>query len=227
MLRLRGRQMSMTVSLLTIKYSQQSPINPMQRLRQTPSQTVGPFFAYSLTARQYGYPYDSIMGHALLGPATPGQHILITGRVLDGQGAPVPDAVVELWQADAQGRYRTAPISLQDDDGTEFTGFGRVGTGTQPGAKFEFETIKPGAIAAGQAPHINVVLFMRGSLHALHTRLYFSDEAAANVQDELLNAVPAERRQTLLAHAATGFNRPCYHFDIQLQGEEETVFFQL
>ncbi|HEX8330530.1 MAG TPA: protocatechuate 3,4-dioxygenase subunit alpha [Hymenobacter sp.] len=199
----------------------------MERLRQTPSQTVGPFFAYSLTAQQYGYPYDSIVGHALLGPATPGEHILITGRVLDGQGAPVPDAVVELWQADAQGRYRTAPISPKDDDGTAFTGFGRVGTGTQPGARFQFETIKPGATGPGQAPHINVVLFMRGSLRGLHTRLYFSDEAAANAQDELLAAVPAARRATLLAQATEDFSRPSYRFDIRLQGEGETVFFDL
>lgn len=199
----------------------------MERLRQTPSQTVGPFFAYSLTARQYGYPYDSIVGHALLGPTTPGEHILISGRVLDGQGAPVPDAVVELWQADAQGRYRTAPISPKDDDGTEFTGFGRVGTGTQPGAQFQFETIKPGAPAAGQAPHINVVLFMRGSLRALHTRLYFSDEAAANAQDELLAAVPAERRATLLAQRDAGVGPARYHFDVRLQGEAETVFFDI
>lgn len=198
----------------------------MERLRQTPSQTVGPFFAYSLTAMQYGYPYDSIVGHALLGPATPGEHILITGRVLDGQGNPVPDAVVELWQADAQGHYRTAPISPQDDDGSEFTGFGRVGTGTQLGAKFQFETVKPGAPAAGQAPHINVTLFMRGSLRALHTRLYFSDDAA-NAADELLNIVPAERRATLVAQAVADLSRPGYYFDIRLQGEGETVFFDL
>ncbi|MFD1470057.1 protocatechuate 3,4-dioxygenase subunit alpha [Hymenobacter caeli] len=199
----------------------------MERLRQTPSQTVGPFFAYSLTAAQYGYPYDSIVHHALLGPATPGEHILLTGRVLDGQGTPVPDAVVELWQADAQGHYRTAPLSPKDDDGSEFTGFGRVGTGTQAGARFQFETIKPGAPAAGQAPHINVTLFMRGSLRALHTRLYFSDETAANAHDELLNAVPPERRETLLAQAVAGLSRPSYHFDIRLQGEGETVFFDL
>lgn len=199
----------------------------MERLRQTPSQTVGPFFAYSLTARQYGYPYDSIAGHALLGPTTPGEHILVSGRVLDGQGTPVPDAVVELWQADAQGHYRTAPISPKDDDGTEFTGFGRVGTGTQPGARFQFETIKPGAAGAGQAPHINVVLFMRGSLRALHTRLYFSDEAEANAQDELLNAVPAGRRATLLAQREAGEGPPRYHLDLCLQGEGETVFFAL
>lgn len=199
----------------------------MERLRQTPSQTVGPFFAYSLTAMQYGYPYDSLVHHALLGPATPGEHIYLTGRVLDGQGQPVPDAVVELWQADAQGRYRTAPISPKDDDGSEFTGFGRVGTGTQPGAVFRFETIKPGAPGPGQAPHINVTLFMRGSLHGLRTRLYFGDEPAANAQDELLRAVPPARRATLLAQRVPGPVLPTYHFDVHLQGAAETVFFAL
>ncbi len=200
--------------------------NP-DRIRQTPSQTVGPFFAYSLTAMQYGYPYDSIVNHALLGADTPGERIFITGRILDGQGNPVPDAVVELWQANAAGNYRTAPISPKDNDGTEFTGFGRVGTGTQIGAKFQFETLKPGSVANGQAPHINIVLFMRGSLRALYTRLYFSDETEANAQDELLNAVPEERRHTMIARYAEAPGGISYHLDIHLQGDQETVFFDI
>ncbi len=199
----------------------------MERLRQTPSQTVGPFFAYSLTAVQYGYPYDSIVNHALLGPDTPGERIFITGRVLDGHGNPVPDAVIELWQADAAGQYRTAPISPTDADGADFTGFGRVGTGTQPGAVFRFETIKPGSTGAGQSPHINVILFMRGSLRTLYTRLYFSDEATANSEDDLLNAIPAERRQTLIANKSNAPGGVVYHLDIQLQGDQETVFFDI
>ena len=218
----------------------------MTQLRQTPSQTVGPFFAYSLTAAQYGYPYDSLMNHALVGPETPGERIFVTGRVLDGAGVPIPDAVIELWQADATGHYRTAPISPNDGDG-EFTGFGRLGTGTQPGAVFRFETVKPGRVrsgrvrsgrvrsgrvrsgstGAGQAPHINVILFMRGSLRALYTRLYFSDETAANEQDNLLNSLPAERRNTLIAKAIQSTSGLSYHLDIQMQGENETVFFDV
>ena len=204
----------------------------MERLRLTPSQTVGPFFAYSLTAHQYGYPYDSLMNHALVGLITPDQYagaerICLTGRVMDGHGSPIPDAIVELWQADPLGQYRTVPISPKDDSGTEFTGFGRLGTGTQPGAIFQFDTLKPGLTGDYSAPHINVLLFMRGSLRSLYTRLYFSDEEAANAQDALLNAVPEDRRHTLIAHRREANGQVVYTFDIHLQGEQETVFFDL
>ncbi|MBO0951935.1 protocatechuate 3,4-dioxygenase subunit alpha [Fibrella forsythiae] len=214
----------------------------MERLRQTPSQTVGPFFAYSLTAVQYGYAYDSIANHTLIGPDTPGERIFITGRILDGQGNPVPDAIIEIWQADSEGNYRTAPISAADHDSHEFIGFGRLGTGTQPGAVFRFDTIKPGRVRSGRvrsgrvrsgsvtpgaAPHINITLFMRGSLRALYTRLYFADEAAANEQDSLLAMIPTDRRTTLIATAVQSAAGPGYHLDIHLQGDQETVFFDL
>ncbi|WP_375447612.1 protocatechuate 3,4-dioxygenase subunit alpha [uncultured Fibrella sp.] len=198
----------------------------MDRLRQTPSQTVGPFFAYSLTAMQYGYAYDSIANHTLIGPDTPGERISVTGRILDGQGAPVPDAIVEIWQADATGTYRTEPISIANHASHEFIGFGRVGTGTQPGAVFRFETIKPGSANPDVAPHINIILLMRGSLRALYTRLYFSDEAA-NKYDALLNSVSSDRRTTLIASAVPSVGGTTYHLDIHLQGEQETVFFDL
>ncbi len=205
----------------------------MERLRQTPSQTVGPFFAYSLTARQYGYPYDSLMNHDLVGSSTPDEYpgaerIAIRGRVFDGQGTPIPDALIELWQADPLGKYRTAPINPGADHGAGFTGFGRLGTGTQPGAVFQFDTLRPGSTETGSAPHINVLLFMRGSLRNLYTRLYFSDEAAANAQDALLNAVDPDRRPTLIAQRNEGSNGfAVYTFDIWMQGEQETVFFAL
>lgn len=199
----------------------------MASLRQTPSQTVGPFFAYSLTAAQYGYAYNSIANHLLVGPETPGEHITVTGRILDGNGQPVPDAIVELWQADSEGHYRTKPIDPKDKGASEFIGFGRVGTGTQAGAVFRFETIKPGAIGVDQAPHINVTIFMRGSLRALYTRLYFSDEPTANSRDALLNAIPPDRRNTLLATYSASASGSSYHLDIRLQGENETVFFDL
>lgn len=198
----------------------------MERLRQTPSQTVGPFFAYGLTAVQYGYPYDSIASNMLIGSETPGERIFITGRILDGQGQPVPDAVVEFWQADSEGNYRTAPINPNRTD-SEFIGFGRVGTGTQPGAVFRFETVKPGIIEPNSAPHINIILLMRGSLRALYTRLYFSDETAANEQDPLLNALPPDRRGTLIAHSVESAVGTGYHLEIHLQGEQETAFFDV
>ncbi len=206
----------------------------MERLRQTPSQTVGPFFAYSLTAEQYGYAYNSIMNHALVSEETPAdyanaQRIILTGRVFDGEGKSIPDAIVELWQADPLGRYRAEPIELAPNPfgGPYFTGFGRVGTGTHPTHYYTFSTLKPGVISAGSAPHINVLLFMRGSLHCLRTRVYFSDEADANAHDGLLNDVPDERRATLIAHRRDQNGQVFYDFDIHLQGETETVFFAL
>jgi protocatechuate 3,4-dioxygenase alpha subunit len=201
----------------------------MEQLRQTPSQTVGPFFAYGLTAEQYGYPYDSLMNHSLVSPDMPGERIFITGRILDGNGAYIPDALVELWQADPQGHYRTSPIehnttSLSDRG---FLGFGRMGTGTLPDGQFRFTTLKPGAIGDRSAPHINVLLLMRGSLLNLYTRLYFSDEPEANTQDALLNAVAPERRATLLAHRDEVNGETHYVFNIHMQGPDETVFFAL
>jgi protocatechuate 3,4-dioxygenase, alpha subunit len=204
----------------------------MNLLPQTPSQTVGPFFAYGLTARQYGYAYTDVLTNALLGPDAPGTRIVITGRVLDGQGNPVPDAIIELWQADTAGHYRTEPINPPGSNSTDFVGMGRVGTGTQAGAVFRFETVKPGSTeptlaGPSAAPHIHVVLLMRGSLRALHTRLYFSDETEANATDPLLNMVPAERRNTLIANRIELASGVGYQFDVQLQGEQETVFFDL
>lgn len=198
-------------------------------LRQTPSQTVGPFFAYGLTAEQYGYPYDSLMNHSLVSPHTPGERISITGRILDGNGAAITDALIELWQADPRGQYRTTPIEHNTlahvDRG--FLGFGRMGTGTLPDGQFRFTTLKPGAVGEGSAPHINVLLLMRGSLRNLYTRLYFPDEGAANAQDALLRAVPPERRATLLAHRQAVNGETHYVFDIHMQGPHETVFFAL
>ena len=201
----------------------------MEQLRRTPSQTVGPFFAYALTAEQYGYPYDSLMNHLLVSPETPGQRIIINGRILDGAGVTISDAVIEFWQADAQGHYRTAPIEENTATHTDrgFLGFGRMGTGTLPGHQFQFTTLKPGAIGEGSAPHINIMLMMRGSLRNLYTRLYFADEPEANAQDTLLNAVPAERRATLLTHRKEVNGEIQYVFDIHMQGPDETVFFEL
>src|SRR5215212_3387748 len=147
------------------------------KLRQTPSQTVGPFFAYSLTAEQYGYDYNSIVNASLVDEEVAGERIIIIGNIYDGSGNTIPDALVELLQADDNGKHRTIPVNRKNDG---FTGLGRVGTGTDANHKFRFSTIKPCATSEGQAPHINVILFMRGSLHHLYTRLYFSDEANDN-----------------------------------------------
>jgi protocatechuate 3,4-dioxygenase alpha subunit len=182
---------------------------------QTPSQTVGPFFAYGLTPRDYQYPGRQIAG-GVIGDAAGEGRILIHGRVLDGKGEAIPDALVEVWQADSAGRY----------DNANFSGFGRQGTGVDSSSRFRFETVKPGAIAAGHAPHLNLILFMRGLLTHLYTRVYFSDEAHPNANDPVLSQVPTARRRTLIAicQDQTG-GLPSYVFDIHMQGEHETVFF--
>jgi len=195
----------------------------MGKLRKTPSQTVGPFFAYSLVAEQYGYDYNSLVNNLLIEPDTAGECIFITGHIYDGNGQTIPDALIELWQADAQGNYRSSPITKKNDG---FTGFGRLGTGTDAQHRFMFTTIKPGS-SSGQAPHINVIVFMRGSLHQLYTRLYFSDEEEANSKDELLNAIPPERRKTLIAQRKENAGGVMYYFDIHMQGRNETVFFDV
>jgi protocatechuate 3,4-dioxygenase alpha subunit len=195
-----------------------------KRIRRTPSQTIGPFFAYSLAAEQYGYDYNSIINGSLLDDTVEGERIYITGNVFDGKGTTIPDALVELWQPDAKGVYRSVAVNKKNDG---FTGFGRLGTGTHATHKFSFLTIKPGAVNELQAPHINVTLFMRGSLLTLYTRLYFSDEEKANSKDELLNSIEPKRRHTLIAERKEKAGLLEYIFDIQMQGENETVFFDV
>jgi protocatechuate 3,4-dioxygenase alpha subunit len=190
----------------------------MEKHRQTPSQTVGPFFAYGLTARQYGYDFTSIVDGSVRSDHKQGERIEIAGHVFDGKGDVIPDALVELWQADDTGRYRAVPIQKDSHD---FKGFGRMGTGTEPGNRFSFATVKP-CFVNGQAPHINVILFMRGSLRHLYTRLYFPDED--NEKDPLFQIADPARRQTLVARYV-GKNE--YHFDIHMQGSNETIFFDI
>jgi protocatechuate 3,4-dioxygenase, alpha subunit len=189
-------------------------------LPPTPSQTVGPYFAYGLTARQYGYDFTQLADGRIARDTTPGERLRLSGRVLDGAGAAIDDAIVEVWQADAAGRYADAAAFA---DPAAFHGFGRCGTGTDGERRFRFETVKPGG-HDGQAPHLNVTVLMRGLLLHAFTRVYFDDEAAANAADPVLALVPAERRDTLLARRAGPGE---YRFDIVMQGDGETVFFDV
>jgi protocatechuate 3,4-dioxygenase, alpha subunit len=195
----------------------------MEKLRQTPSQTIGPFFAYGLTAEQYGYDYNSIVTGSLIGNAVGGERIQIVGNVYDGNGDPVSDAMLELWQPDAKGEF--TKIIKRENEG--FRGFGRLGTGADLNSEFRFITIKPGTVSPGQAPHIHVILFMRGSLRQLYTRFYFSDETEANAKDELLLSLPEERKSTLIARLNNKPGGIEYLFDIRMQGNKETIFFDV
>ena len=174
----------------------------------TPSQTVGPFLSLGLT-----WP----TGHLVVPEDAPGA-IRISGTVTDGAGAIVGDAIVETWQADADGRF-DHPDDPRGASGSGFTGFGRCATDEE--GRFRIVTVKPGALGDGQAPHIDVSLFARGLLDRVVTRIYFPDEEAANAADPLLSSLPPERAATLVAaDAGPGELR----FDIRLQGEGETVF---
>ena len=172
--------------------------------------------------------YEEATRNILTQPDTEGAHIRIEGRVLDGDGAPVPDALVEIWQANAHGRYNHPTDQSSAPLDPQFTGFGRAGTDEH--GHYWFETIKPGRVAFNdqiqQAPHICVTVFARGLLNHLFTRLYFADEPT-NAGDVALQCVPEERRATLLAKRTSEREAVVYHFDIVLQGANETAFFNL
>lgn len=189
----------------------------------TPSQTVGPFF------------HDALLNEELT-RLVPEEHvgaIRIRGRVFDGAGDPVPDAMIEVWQADSEGRYYHAADTREGVRDRDFTGFGRCGT-DEIGA-FEFVTVKPGPVpgpvpgpeGSRQAPHILVSVFARGLLRRLASRIYFPDEEEANFADPVLLSVEEQRRQTLIATDGEAGLR----FDVRLQdgpaGEPETVFFDV
>jgi len=186
----------------------------------TPSQTVGPYFAYGLTPLDR-YEWNDAFSNNLVTPDAVGTRIRVEGRVVDGDGEAIPDAMIEIWQADGQGRF-----IVPDEDGvkpnTAFRGFGRCPTDSN--GYFAFDTVKPGAIAGPdgkmQAPHLLVAYFSRGLLTHLFTRIYFSDEAA-NASDPILSLVPIERRDTLIAKKVGDI----YRYDFYMQGDKETVFF--
>lgn len=200
----------------------------------TPSQTVGPYFAYGLTPNNRcqwdpngHYGWKNTVDGNLITPDATGEKIRIEGVVLDGDGAPIPDAMIEIWQADAQGRY-ASPQDTRARPNSQFKGFGRSATDKE--GVYAFDTIKPGVVPGlsgkPQAPHIVVAIFSRGMLRQVYTRLYFADEAA-NASDPILTMVPADRRGTLLAHKQPGAEPALYRFDIRVQGGNETVFFDI
>jgi protocatechuate 3,4-dioxygenase alpha subunit len=193
----------------------------MNTLPLTASQTVGPFFAPGLLRAD-------AQCNVLVAPTTADVRIRIEGRALDGDGLPLPDALVEIWQANAAGRYNHPADERDLPLDPQFTGFGR--SGTDADGRYWFETIKPGRVPFDdqrlQAPHICVAVFARGLLNHAYTRLYFADDPATDT-DPVIQLVPVARRATLLAQPTSTNGRQVYHFDIVLQGMDETVFFNL
>lgn len=202
---------------------------PLHYLKETASQTAGPFVHIGLAPEVAGVAiFDRPLGATIAAEGVSGERIAIEGTIYDGNGAPVRDAIVESWQADASGNF----AHPDGGGGTEpgFRGWGRVAADLSTGL-FRFETVKPGPVDAGNgstmAPHVLLWIVARGINLGLLTRLYFADEEAANAADPVLARVDPARRETLLAHHVPGSAPSLYRFDVRLQGEGETVFFDV
>ena len=195
-------------------------------LKELPAQTAGPFLHIGLSPNFCGetgiYPND--LGAVMVNSHTKGERIAITGRVLDGHGEPLKDVIIEIWQADAAGLCNS-PSERRGMADPDFTGWGRQ-PGDMTDGTYSFHTIKPGRVpwpdGRLQAPHVSFLIMARGISVPLNTRMYFADEAAANAQDPVL-AMAGDRANTLIARRSGD----TYAFDIRLQGEGETVFFDI
>ena len=197
-------------------------------LKETPSQTAGPYVHIGLTPNfcDISGVYEGDLGTAMINDKTTGERITVTGRIFDGAGALVRDAVIEIWQADAAGLYNS-PSEMRGTADTNFTGWGRCPTRAEDGV-YSFETIKPGKVpfkdGRKQAPHITFWFVARGINLGLHTRMYFPEESEANNTDPLLLRIEHRDRVATLIAARDGST---YTFDIRLQGENETVFLDI
>ena len=199
-------------------------------LRETASQTAGPYVHIGLAPGAAGFDiYENELGHDIAGPNAEGERIRVEGRVIDGMGAPIKDVLIEVWQANAEGHYAHPEGGGPVEEG--FRGWGRVISDFETG-EWQLETVKPGATrgrnVGTQAPHLNLWIVARGINIGLNTRMYFDDEVEANAADPVLNLIEWEhRRATLIATRSEQGGRPRYRFDIRLQGEDETVFFDV
>ena len=195
----------------------------LTHFNETASQTGGPYVHIGLAPKQAGFDiFENNFGNRLAAQGTEGERITIEGRVFDGLGLPMKDVLLEIWQADAQGHY----AHPADPKPSSFRGWGRTGADFDTGL-YTFETIKPGPVG-DQAPHVAFWVVARGINVGLHTRLYFADESASNAKDPVLTGIEWEpRRQTLVAQRSLRDGKPVYTFDIRVQGEGETVFFDV
>jgi protocatechuate 3,4-dioxygenase alpha subunit len=199
-------------------------------LKETPSQTAGPYVHIGLAPGAAGFDiYREELGWDIAGPNARGERIRVEGRVIDGTGSPIKDVLLEAWQANSEGIYAHPEHAGEVEDG--FRGWGRVITDFDTG-EWGFDTVKPGATpgrnGATQAPHITLWIVARGINLGLNTRLYFDDETEANAADPVINLIEWERRRaTLLAKRSERDGQIVYRFDIKIQGEDETVFFDI
>ena len=202
-------------------------------LRESPSQTAGPYVHIGLIPHQAGFDiFENNFSNVLAGEGVAGERIRVEGRVLDGSGAPCRDVLIEIWQANAAGRYDHPRDQQERALEPGFRGWGRTGTDFETGI-WSFETVKPGPVTGRRgfrdmAPHINLWLAARGINIGLSTRIYFADETERNAEDPVLRMIdPQARRETLLARREQRGGATVYVFDIRLQGEGETVFFDI
>ncbi|PVB62202.1 protocatechuate 3,4-dioxygenase subunit alpha [Labrenzia sp. 011] len=199
-------------------------------LKETPSQTAGPYVHIGLAPGAAGFDiYRQELGWDIAGPNARGERIRVEGCVIDGMGSPIKDVLLEAWQANAEGIYAHPEHDGEVEEG--FRGWGRVITDFDTG-EWGFDTVKPGPVtnADGRvmAPHISLWIVARGINVGLQTRLYFEDEADANAADPVIGLIEWERRrQTLIARRSERDGKPVYRFDIKLQGQDETVFFDI
>lgn len=208
-------------------------VQPLDYLKETASQTAGPYVHIGLIPKQAGFDiFESNFTNIMADETTRGERIIIEGRIIDGTGTPVRDALIEIWQANADGRYHhKLDRQKRGEIDEDFRGWGRTGTDFDT-AIYRFETIKPGAVVGRggneMAPHVNFWIVARGINIGLNTRMYFADEQDANSTDPVLNLIEQkERRKTLIAERDESGSVPVYRFDIVLQGENETVFFDI
>lgn len=205
-------------------------VQKLDYLKETPSQTAGPYVHIGLAPGAAGFDiYDQELGWDIAGPNAEGQRIRVEGLVIDGIGSPVKDVLLEVWQANAAGIFAHPESAGDVEEG--FRGWGRVITDFETG-EWGFDTVKPGRVATAQglgAPHLTLWIVARGINIGLNTRIYFEDEAEANAEDPIINMIEWEkRRATLIAkRAGEKDGVPVYRFDVRLQGEDETVFFDI
>ena len=205
-------------------------VQQLNYLKETPSQTAGPYVHIGLAPGAAGFDiYKQELGWDIAGPHAKGERIRVEGIVVDGTGSPIKDVLLEAWQANSEGYYAHPEGGGNVEEG--FRGWGRVITDFDTG-EWSFDTIKPGSIqgrnVGPQAPHINLWIVARGINVGLNTRLYFDDETDANAKDPVLNIIEWERRRaTLLAKRNERDGQIVYRFDIKLQGQDETVFFDI